>query len=441
MIASSRTKFLCVAGFVALDAVGCGDSSSGTGGSSSASTTSSSTGAGGTIEPAFNVPDISLSQGGFQAESSVAATKGGVVAATWITLTQAAVGIGYSFSTDGGKTWLAPAGIPPINGFFYGDPTVVAGDDGSFYLAFCAVNKGFTAGHVYVAKAAPGATTFGTPVQVSDPADPGPYDKPVIAITKSQAILVSYTHVATGHVVVGRSADGAASFTRTEAVSNVPYGALATPCADPDGGRVWLTFIGNKRIDLRWSDDDGATFPQTNATRVSPTTELDVSTDDPVCVGRGSEVWVAYSRSHDIVDSASFNWKDYALRLAHSSDGGATIDSRTDVFDAASGTFFMEPALVLEPNNALDLTYYTGNVGDDPAGTFRLARSTDGGQTFLPTTVIEQPVTFALNRNGKTWLGDYSGFVAFDGRLYTTYADNASGSSHVSFMTMPIPAE
>src|SRR5262245_12023528 len=114
----------------------CGDSDPGTGGGG-ASSSSSSTG-GMMPAPAFTTADISIAPDGYiEAESSVAAAPGGIVAAAWIGATQSgALRIGYTFSTDQGMTWAPPAVASAGEiGFGYGDPTLVTAADGSIYLA------------------------------------------------------------------------------------------------------------------------------------------------------------------------------------------------------------------------------------------------------------------------------------------------------------------
>lgn len=415
----------------------CGGSDTGTGGSG---TTASSSSTGLPPEPAFNVQNISVSADGrSETETHVAVSKDGVLAAAWIGQTTASrLRIGYTFSTDGGKTWTAPATASPGGTDLYGDPTLIAADDGSFYLAFLGFDGGFTKGAIYVAKAAAGSTTFDAAVRVTPATEPGPYDKPIIALTKNQTVVVSYTNIATSALDLARSTDGGASFTRTHvlptSVASLPY-----TCTDPTSDRVWVVFHNGVGISLKWSEDDGATFPAANLTTVSlKPGENDVSTDDTVCVGKGNDVWIAYALSKDTTNPSNFLYKDYSIRLAHSPDGGATIDSRIDVQDAGGGMYSMEPALALEPNGAIDLSYVAGNGAPDPAGSLRWARSVDAGQTFGASTALATPITFDLNRSAPNWLGDYFGFVATNDRIYATYADNQTGVAHVSFASSPV---
>ena len=398
-----------------------------------ATVTASSSGTGGM--PA-GVDISNGSPGVGQSETSVASAPGGIVAAAWIN--DDVPSIGYAFSTDDGQTWTAPTVASPTDALAYGDPTLVTGGDGSIYLAYTGFDLGFTMGKVYVQRAAPMATTFDAPVLVTPATDVGPFDKPVIAITKNNALLVSYTDYTQGTMVVARSPNGTA-WTHTPAAANEPSATYATACPDPGGGRVWLVYFTPTYVGLTWSDDDGLSFPTANRTVVSDATEIDIAAEDPVCVGKGQDVWIAYGRSHDMVNTTSFNVKDYTIRLAHSSDGGATIAARIDAGDSKAAPYFMEPALVEDDAGALELAYYAGQSDADPTSSWRYARSTDGGQTFATSVTIASPLILGDARNAPTWIGDYSGLTVRGTHLYTTFADNLSGNAKVSFANITLP--
>jgi len=391
------------------------------------------------MEPQFNVDDVSKKPTGqLEDEPGLAVGVHGVVASAWNGDAAGKPEIGYAFSSDGGKTWMPPAVASPADAFGYGDPTLATTSDGTIYLSFVAFDQNFTTGRIHLAKAAPGATSFEPAIVISDSTKPGPYDKPVIAVTKNDTILISYTDIAANQIMVARSTDGK-TFTHGQSGKSDPAPSLSMPCPAIDGGRTWVVYRGAAGVQLRWSDDDGATFPMANALRVSPTTETDVSAEDPVCAGKGNDVWVLYGRSHDMLDPSNFNYKDYSLRLAHSSDGGATVASIVEVRDPAPAMYAMEPAIALEPSGTIDIAYYVGNMAEDPNGSFRLARSTDGGQTFAPSTAIASPVLLAQNRNALTWFGDYATIVASGGRLYAAYGHNTpTPPDHISFASIPL---
>jgi hypothetical protein len=412
-------------------------SSSGTTTHASSSSTSAASSSTGGPTAIITAKDISATGVGSESETSVAATPNGIVAATWINV-GTKPSIGYAFSTDGGKTWLPPAVASPNDTLKYADPTVVVGSDGSFYVSFVGYDDAFSMGNVMLAHASPGATTFDAPVLVSPAGNMGPFDKPYIAITKSQAVLVSYTDFSSASIVVARSTD-AKTFTRTVGVQ-ADAGTLAMPCPDPDGGRVWLTYHGLGHIGLTWSDDDGLSFPAANiSTPSAPGDSTALSSESPACIGKGNDVWVVYGLSNDTVDPSKFDPKDYSLRLAHSSDKGMTFAMPVDAGDATAAMYLMEPSLVLEPGGAIDLAYYAGNADKDPMASWRSARSTDHGQSFGPSEVLEKPLILDVQLATSTWIGDYAGLAYAGGRLYSTYVDNASGTSHISFWSNAVP--
>jgi hypothetical protein len=121
------------------------------------------------------------------------------------------------------------------------------------------------------------------------------------------------------------------------------------------------------------------------------------------------------------------------MRLAHSSDRGATFDWRASVHDATAGRLFVFADLALEPDGALDLAYYAGGADEDPMGSFRIARSTDGGRTFAPSQVVQQPLLFTTSRTTLRWIGDYVGIDYGAGRLVGAYGDNSGAADRIAF--------
>src|SRR5581483_11825730 len=119
---------------------------------------------------------------------------------------------------------------------------------------------------------------------------------------------------------------------------------------------------------------------------------------------------------------SSVEQKSYAVRLAHSGDGGLTFDSRVDAQDSSAAKFFMLPSIVREDAGAIDIAYYAGNKDLDAAGSLRVARSTDAGKTFSSSVPLASPITFSTNRGDALWLGDYFGLVVSNGKLYSAYA-------------------
>jgi len=434
---------------------GGGESAGGAGGqgsvshSSTASVSSSSSSSSGT-GGGTNHPVISSSPSSFvQAETSVARAENGFVAVAWIDIPMSGKStIGYAISTSDGDTFGPPATIASPAGRLASDPSVAVDAAGNFYVAwvgYYADAQGNPSDmHVYVAKAAKGATSFGAPLEVSNPAFANQtHDKPWITITSDGTLVVTYA-VATkvqSRLVASHSKDGLSWQESVILQGASAFWNLAYPCAPKGGKRLWvtyLTFTNDVAVGLTYSDDDGQTWiPLLQNTTVSLPSEP-VSFDDPTCVAQGNEVWVSYGLSKEPPGQME-STKSYAIRLAHSSDGGKTIDARIDAHDGAAGPFYIHPQMALEQSGAIDLVYYAGKMDKDKAGVYRWSRSDKPLGGFSPSAAVESPVTFLQDRADPRWLGDYTGAFWTGKKLYNSYVVNATGTSHVAFARVATP--
>jgi hypothetical protein len=126
--------------------------------------------------------------------------------------------------------------------------------------------------------------------------------------------------------------------------------------------------------------------------------------------------------------------------LAHSGNGGQTVDSRIDAHDAAAGSLFQHPQLVREASTgALDLIYYAGNGTNDSNGSFRRSRAAVPAMGFAASVVLDSPIVFLESRTDQRWLGDYTGIYTLNGELYTSYVTNRTGSAQIAFDKVPLP--
>ncbi len=384
-----------------------------------------------------------------QPDAGVAAAANGLVALVWIDV--AATGssaIGYAFSTDDGAAFGAPGVLLSPGGAIASDPTVAVGADQGFYVSWV----GYVADsfgdasqmHVYVARAAPGATTFGAPIEVTDPGDPSSYDKPWIKATATGSLVVTYQRVspALDVGVVAATSDDGVSWDRAF-VADDPTGAvfrnLAFACTPPGGGPLWVTYLGGETsfdVRLARSDDGGATWlPEILVSAPGDA----VAFDDPSCVAAGDDVRVAYGLTGDTAPYSSGTVpKLNAIVLASSTDGGATIAARADVQDAAAAPYFMHPQIAGEAGGAVDLVYYAGSSADDPAGSFRRSRAASPGSAFAPSVAVGAPIAFLQARDDPRWVGDYAGIFTLGGAAYLGYVVNASGDAHVAFARVAV---
>jgi hypothetical protein len=373
-------------------------------------------------------------------EVTLAVAPDNVVAVAWMDETDTDAWIGYAFSRDHGESWELPATLASAApGRLVSDP-VLAAAGGRFqltWLDYDPANDNTSA--IYAASAATQDAAFGAPVAI---AGSGNYDKPWIAVAGDGTLLVTYTVASamTSGIAIARSSDGQRWTRDLLAEDGIDVqNSFARLCVPPSGNRVYATYFQSDtsgtitQVMLARSDDAGATWPV--RTPVAQPGEP-IGDDDCACVTDGDRVWVSYGLTADLQALVP---RLTAVRVARSSDSGATVDQRADAHDGNIGPYFLHPQLALEASGALDVVYYAGARDGDPAATFRRARSSDGGRTFGPSVVVDQPITFTRTRTMSNWLGDYNGLAWAAGRLYTAYANNSAGVSHVAFYRVTQP--
>lgn len=420
-----------------------GSATSASASSADASSVSSSSASSGGVGGGDPQNLVSVSPQSFlEAETHVAAAPNGLVAIAWIAVEMGGQSAnGYVFSKDGGATWSTPAMLSSPGGRVASDPVLAVDQQNNFYMSWVGFKRDAQGNpldmHVYVAQAPAGTTSFGAPVEVSTPNPGDQLDKPWITVTGKDTLIVTYAKTSTGGIYAGRSTDQGKTWSNTVIVEDMGFRNLVFPCAPASGNRLWATYHAGGGIGLRWSDDDGVTWPDTNKTAVAAMGEMP-GFDDPTCVASGNEVWVSYGLTNDTFGGMNAP-KLFALKLAHSGDGGATIDYRADATDAAAGMYFQHPQLVRETGGTLRLVYYAGQMEMDPKGSFRRSASTDGGHTWQPSVDVHRYVDFLTDRASPLWLGDYVGAWWLNNTLFMSYADNTGMYTHIGFAKAATP--
>ncbi len=374
-----------------------------------------------------------------EAETDLVAAAHGVVAIAYNAQTNGPGFIGYAFSRDDGTTWEKPQAEHSPKALSASDPVMAVDGKNNIYLAWIGFNSGTQPPsnyHVYAAVAPAGTTAFGSPVEVNQ--GTGAYDKPWITLAGDGAVLITYTKMSTGGIYAARSSDGMSWDNHVVAEGN-GFRNLAFPCHPTSGPRMYVVYHSGIGVRLSWSDDHGVTWD--GETEVVPIEDGKPAFVDPNCAADGNEVWITYGSTIDPPgmgnqESAKLN----GIRIAHSNDGGKTIDWVADAQDAQATDLYMLPALVREPvSGALDLVYFAGNFEGDKKGSLRRSRSTDGGKSWIPSLSIRDSITFIVDRTTPNWLGDYLGLRWARGNLYVSFTDNSKGTSHISFYRTAVP--
>lgn len=396
---------------------------------------------------------ISLSdQSVIESEAHVATAPNGFVAVAWISIPDSGPGgIGYTFSVNDGDAFQPVTVIQSPEGRDSSDPVLAADGAGNFWLTWVGFYRDPNTGEpfdmrIYVAKAAAGTTTFGDPVEASDPSEGSLADKPWITVTGQGSLLVTYGREGPGDlwgIVASRSSDGVnwkRAVLAEDPLQSNTFRNLAFPCAVPGTPRVYVVYVklgAGQSIQLHRSDDDGASFPAPTEIQVNAPGEQ-VAFDGPSCVASGEDVWVSYGLSN-VGGGSEESAVLFAVRLARSFDGGQSIGDRINAHDPGAAGFYLHPQLAMEESGAINLAYYAGNFDKDTGGSFRRGRSTDSGQSFGSSLQVGTPIVFLPDRGDPQWLGDYTGLAWRAGSVYMAYTDNASGFAHVAFSRAAVP--
>ncbi len=357
--------------------------------------------------------------------------------------------IGYRVSDDLGASWADVHDVSPPAGRRGTDPVVAAAPNGDIDVAWFAFRSGYTDEVVYLSRLAASKSTVDAPIAVSDPADPTTtqYDRPAIAVTASGTIFVPYAIIqpSSAGLVMARSTDGT-TFTRAM-IDQTPTFQIDDPyaCYSESLHRLYVAYYmdggtagATARIVMRWSDDEGASWPAANTTTVAGgSAALFPAQDGPACIAQGSTVWVLYGMTPEI--AIGTNPKLSAIDVAQSNDGGQTFSAQVEVDDRSADLFFLHPAFAKEDDGSLDFVFYGGMADGDDAGTFRRTRLANGAPGVGASTALFGPLTFLQSHTAARWLGDYVGTRFQGGRLYSSYTDNDDTCSHVAFSTVPVP--
>lgn len=252
---------------------------------------------------------------------------------------------------------------------------------------------GFTAppNPVVVARSEDGGRTFAAPVTVGDP------NRMVVQPT----LLVGADH----EVVVGA----------------LDLGDDLATYESSDGGLPGPPPTGPWRVVAWTSNDGGATFgaAKSVADRVVPWQRVlvDLAAAPAFAVDPARRrVYAAWESGGDV-------------ELSRSDDGGATWASPYRV-GPARGTQFL-PGIGVAPDGRVDVAFYDRSADkDDVLAHVVLASSTDGGRSFVTTTVSDQAFDTRVGSftGANVMLGSHLAVVAQPGRATVVWADTARGN-------------
>lgn len=451
MLDMRTIRALGLVGLFAL-AQGCGDdSTSAAGGGGQNTGGAGAAGGGGAAAPfAAEVTSISISQhSSSEHEPQLVVTTTGRVVASFNAFNADANNLyhlEYAVSDDRGSTWGPVVSIPlPADNNIGSNTSLALDADGEtvhFVYATEEVDSGGTrsAQRVWFTSLEPSSSTFAPAVELTDPADlVGVYDQPSIVVTSSGTLLVAWGQAPPDLLsivpVMMRSQDRGATWTKEAPTFADPPAAmnLLHPCRAEGSDRIYYLYFDDTMGPALWRSAGDDPFMEDARVALAEPGEKVSNMVDTNCVARGDEVWALYGRRDHPGSGGSVVPRLSQIRLAHSSDGGATIDWRADVADPTVGPHYLLPRIALDPAGAIHLSYYEGEDDDDANASYRHARSDDGGRTFAPSDEVFAPLLYSRRRDDERWLGDYMDLEADSSFVYGVFADDSGPQSHISF--------
>lgn len=349
---------------------------------------------------------------------------------------------------DGGQTWKS---IPSQNkpGLWQGDDVVAFSSDGIAYhvhLSFDGIRverpKRAESG-ILVSASRDGGLTWNDPVPVINHVNSvTPFeDKPGIVTDNAIGSLfkgnvyLAWTRFDVygspdpechSQIYFSRSTDSGKTFSMPFRISdaggdcrdsdNTVEGAV--PAVGPKG-EVYVVWAGSSGLVFDKSLDGGLTFGKDRSVGPMPggwdisTAGLDRSNGMPVT---GVDLSAGPHKGTLYINWVDERNGDPDVFVASSRDGGETWSAPVRVNDDAvkNGKAQFFTWMAVDPvDGSVNTVFYDRRDTQGTRTRLTLARSTDGGRTFVNHKIALEP--FACNE--KVFFGDYSGIAAYDGRV------------------------
>ena len=368
----------------------------------------------------------------------------------------------YYFSFDGGNTWTNKEIADSKNGV-WGDPVLIFDLNGSaYYFHLSRPSQGEWIDRIVCAKSSDGGMTFDNPGTYMGLNPPKKQDKPWACVDYTESkwknnIYVSWTQFDAydsrdpkdkSNIMFSYSSDAGTSWSNALRINSISGDCIdsslstegAVPCNGPNG-EIYVGWSFNNKLifdrstdgGLTWLDEDiiagdqigGWAYDIPGLYRCNglPVTCCDISNS----AYRGN----IYINFTDIRNGAN----DADVFIIRSSDGGFTWSDAIRVNDDPEMNGkqqFMSWMSVDPVTGSIYVLYYDRRDHSDNSTDVYLARSTDGGSTFVNTRISEKPFT----PDKYVFFGDYICVNAYNdfaaciwqrmdsGKLSVIYAGN-----------------
>ncbi len=357
--------------------------------------------------------------------------------------------VGFSYSTNGGTTWSAPSLLPVVDPTHprTSDPAVSSDTLGNFYIATISIDISNGNGVIIVYKSTDGGVTF--PISSIAQGSPSNYeDKEWIACdlttgssTFKNNLYISWTRFGTpSGILLTKSTNGGINWSTPVTVSTVSGVQGSEPAIGPNG-EVYVVYVGgngtNDIIYFNRSTNGGATFTasQNIAQGASPNIPItssgvtfpSIAVDNSGGPGNGT-IYVTWCDSRN---------GDPDIFLIKSTNQGTNWSSPVRVNNDAvsNGKLQCWPWISLnEQGNLAILFFDSRNSTSTSTIEAWLARSTDGGVTFINEKLSSTPFT-ANWPNTDVRFGDYINVDYRGSRIVPVWTDLRAGGNNMDIYT------
>ena len=352
-----------------------------------------------------------------------------------------------AYSQDAGHSWQAATGVEPPNYKVSGDVSVAFDQLGRAFICYMAFDTlgsfnywahGASRSGLFVRRSPDGGKTWDAnhvPI-IEHPSEPGiPFeDKPYIVADNTASryagnLYVGWTRwtLTDSEILLSRSTDGGTTWSKPIEIESHPglprddngaaEGFAGTVAPD---GIVYAIWSQDDDIYLTSSRDGGKTFSRARAIIHTAPIMFAIQTLDRA---NGFPQIAIDPRSGRLY----VTWSDYrngdldvfcATSMNKGRTWSAPVRVNNDPVHNGADQFFQW--LAVDPvDGSANVLFYDRR--GDPQGRKQivaLARSTDGGQSFVNYAWTTEPF-----EAGGVFFGDYTGLAAFDGRVYGAWTE------------------
>lgn len=357
-----------------------------------------------------------------------------------------------AWSGDGGATWTRSEGTAPPDYRVAGDVSVAIDRDGHAFLCYIAFDRtgvtsywglGGTRGGIFVRRSLDGGRTWEKqPAAVAEHPETKPglpwEDMPsIVADTREKSPFSGHLYIGWIQyridrtvILFSRSVDDGATWSAPNEISTEPGlprddtgGLVAFRGAIADDGTLYATWSDGKGIVFTTSRDGGLTFARPRRVIETAPPYFNIASFSR---GNGFPNIAIEPKSHRLYVS----WGDYRngdidIFVASSGDRGKTWSRPTRVNDDPlhNGKDQFMQWVAVDPSDGSAYVVFYDRRGDEPnvKAIVVLARSTDGGRTFTNYAWTDAP----FDPRESSFLGDYSGVTALNGRVYGIWSEEA----------------